>query len=241
MYGQNEVRLCCPTLRALWYYTQLSLSPRTQPPSHLSHQELCHYTAAQEKPWNTGLSSRVQWGLTRGAALWKRGVTFCRKKVERSMKSQCGASPRERSSIYGLQQPCRAWWPQQDLLPKASSLPNSCPQSLTEKTWISWPTPLRQCWRVSHIFCVGDHMLGYFGNINHWLWSETINSHRSASWRRKQEKSPGADKRVAKMMPCFEWAGLSPWLLDGVPPDVEQVACSLSAFNRDVQKKHLRG
>lgn len=24
MYGQNEVRLCCPTLRALWYYTQLS-------------------------------------------------------------------------------------------------------------------------------------------------------------------------------------------------------------------------
>lgn len=24
MYGQNEVRLCCPTLCALWYYTQLS-------------------------------------------------------------------------------------------------------------------------------------------------------------------------------------------------------------------------
>lgn len=102
MYGQNEVRLCCPTLCALWYYTQLSLSPRTQLPSHLSHQELCPYTAAQEKAWNTGLSSRVQWGLTCGAALWKRGVIFCRKKKkkkERSMKSQRGAFSRERSSI----------------------------------------------------------------------------------------------------------------------------------------------
>lgn len=62
---------------------------------------------------------------------------------------------------------------------RASFLPSEqLPADPCRKIWISRATLLRQRSRISHIFCVGDHTLDYFENINRWLWTETINSCR---------------------------------------------------------------
>lgn len=112
----------------------------------------------------------------------KRGG-WIQQKINISTKIQHGASSGEGNSfanspraLQSAADSARASSPgsRASFLPSASS----SPLILAERSWISWATLLHQRSRISHLFCVGNHMLGYFENTNHWLWTETINKCR---------------------------------------------------------------
>lgn len=117
---------------------------------------------------------------------------------------------------------------------RASSLP-SANSSFGERSWTSWAKLFRQLRRVSHIFCSGDHIIDYFENTNHWLWSETINSCRNASWRRKLQKKKIHHYRQTSCQNYAVWTSPLWWVFFWF------WASCLSAFIRNVQKNISEG